>query len=655
MNLKTSSINISFIKICTVLIITIVSVCANAQQRELTTSNRRAINSFEEGIKNFNLMNYSLAEKHLKDAISRDNKFIEAYIVLGEMLYEQNKYTESIEYLNEAIMIDPDFYQYKHFLLASAYYKTGQYREAKEMIYHYLDYENYTQATYKRAMQYLDNCKFAIEAIKNPVPFEPVNLGESINSEFAEYSPVLTADGETLIFTRKKPRVSPQHSEFGEEYEDFYISFYENGKWTKAQNLGPPINTPRNEGAQSITADGRELFFTACSRPTNYGSCDIYYSNRVGDTWTAPQNLGPTVNSRYWDSQPSVSADGQTLYFTSGRSGNFGHMDIYVTHKDDNGRWTKPENLGEVINTTGTEMSAFIHSDNRTLYFASDGHIGMGGLDLFFSVLDDDGNWSEPVNLGYPINTHNDEMSIFVSALGNKAFFASDRLNGYGNLDIYYFGLYDEIKPNPLTYMKGTIFDSKTRQRLEANIELIDLKRNETIVRAKSDRRFGEFLVVIPLEKNLGLNISKEGYLFFSENFEYTKVREIADPHLQDIFLQPIEIGETVILRNIFFETAKYNLLPESIAELQRLIKLLNDNPGINIEIRGHTDNVGSHDYNLTLSKNRAKSVYNYLIDKGIDDSRLSYAGYSFDKPIDTNETAEGRANNRRTEFKITE
>ncbi len=637
------------------LIISAINISVYSQQSELSSSSRKARAAFERGFDYYSLLQFEQAEQEFKDAISRDSDFYEAYIIMGEMLHHQKKYSESTEYLEQAKALNPDFYPVIFYLLGESYMKIGKYKNAKENLQTFLDYELYTKNSYNQSMKYIENCDFALDAIKSPVPFDPINLGEAINSEDAEYSPVLTADGQTLIFTRKESRTDSDNQAYGKEHEDFYISYLENEEWTKATNIGPPINTKLNEGAQTITADGRHLYFTACGRPDGYGSCDIYYSGKSGDQWSLPQNLGSIVNSNKWDSQPSVSADGQTLYFTSGRDGNHGHMDIWVTHKDEEGNWQKPENMGLKINTKYREMSPFIHPDNKTLYFSSDGHPGMGELDFYLIRKDDNGEWGNPVNLGYPINTHAEEMSFFISATGMEAYFASDIVGGYGDLDIYFFELYEQARPDPVTYMKGNVYDSITKKPLEAEFELIDLKKSETILKSVSSKTSGEFLVAIPTGINIGLNVSKEGYLFFSENFQYDKAKEGIDPYVRDIALQPITEGSSVVLKNVFFETDKYELLPESITELKKLIDLLEKNPTLKIELSGHTDSIGSHEYNMELSKNRARSVYSYLIENGIDKSRLTYKGYAATKPIDTNETPEGRANNRRTEFKVIE
>jgi outer membrane protein OmpA-like peptidoglycan-associated protein len=621
--------------------------------RELTTTNSRARRAFETAIQKYNQQNFKGAEQDFREAVKLDGNFIEAYIIMGEMFQHLQQHEKAVDAFAQAIDINPDFFPNALYYKAISQLSLGKYSDARSTLNRYMKYGSISESMQKSALDALSRSEFAIQAIKKPVPFLPINLGPNINSEHEEYAPTLTADEQTLIFTRKKPRTDPQFMHFGREYEDFYISHRIDGEWSPAQNLGSPINTPRNEGAQSISADGMHLYFTGCNRPGGMGSCDIYYARRMGDTWSEPVNLGPPVNSSAWDSQPSISPDGRTLYFVSARGGNIGRMDIWVTTRGSDGKWTQPENLGQTINTSGREMSPFIHPDNQTLFFASDGHLGMGGMDLFYSVKLPDGQWDTPVNLGYPINTLADEISLVVGASGKEAYFASEQPGGQGGSDIYFFELYEEARPTMVTYMKGFVYDAVTNSRLRAEFELIDLTTNETIAQSFSNDKTGEFLVPIPVGRNLALNVSKEGYLFFSENFSFSDVRTGVDPHLYDIPLQPIREGETVILRNIFFKTASHDLLPESVNELKRLINLLEKNPRMNIEISGHTDNVGTFSYNKTLSENRALSVYNFLVEHGINKNRLSYTGYADTQPVTTNETEQGRAQNRRTEFKV--
>ncbi len=479
-------------------------------------------------------------------------------------------------------------------------------------------------------------------------------MGENINSAYSEYLPSLTLDELRIVFTVLRPRDKKTVCDNCIEEEDIYYSEYENGEWL----LRTPfdlINTHFNEGGQSISPDGKYLIFTACERDGGYGSCDLYWSKRIGDTWTKPKNFGPPVNTEYWESQPSFSADGKTIIFTSARPGGIGGYDLWYTTMLGEGIFTNPINMGRPINTEADEDYPFFHPNGITLYFSSTGHRGMGGRDIFYSNKNlADETWSEPVNIGYPINTIDDEISLFVNATGNKAFFASNRPGGYGGEDLYWFELPEKIRPRAVTYMKGRIFDVADKFPLEALFKVIDLKTGKMVVSSTSDPKTGEFLICIPTNSMYALHVERSNYLFYSETFELEGEHSDLDPFIKDIYLKRIELGENVVLNNIFFDTDKWELKPESEVELKKLVVLLKDNPNMKIEIAGHTDNIGSREHNLTLSENRAKAVCDYLVSKGISRGRLTYKGYGFDKPIGTNDTEEGRALNRRTEFTIT-
>lgn len=639
--------------ILAIALLLITSAQSWGQKQELSTRSGKAKKSFEEGLRYYNLMEYKEAEIHFRDAIKADPQFVEAYIILGEMFYGIESYKEAIPLFEQSIEINPKFYKPVYNNLGQAYLLVGRYQDAKEKLSYYLSLEGISDKSKKEAEKGLLTSDFGIKAMENPKPFVPINLGEAINSSFAEYSPSLTADELVMVYTRKIPK-APGQGGISREQEDFFVSSQiSEGTWTDAENLGGPINTLGNEGAQALSVDGKHLFFTACSRPDGFGSCDIYYSYRTGNTWSVPVNLGEKLNSRTWDSQPSISSDGKSLYFASAREGSLGQMDIWLSTKKEDGRWGIPENMGSIINTPGRDMSPFIHPDNQTLFFASDGHPGMGKLDIFYSRRQADGSWGQPENIGYPINTWGEEMSLVVTASGKGAFFASEQLEGFGDLDLYYFELYEAARPQSVTYMKGIVSDKENGKKLKANFQLIDVENSELIISSESDPVSGEFLVAIPLEKRLALNVSHTGYLFFSENFSYSASRDDLNPWLRDIKLAPIKAGEAVVLKNIFFQTNKYDLEPESIAELTKLKELLTSNPGMRIEISGHTDNTGNREINMSLSRNRAKAVVEYLIQNGIESSRITFEGYADTQPIDNNDTEEGRSRNRRTEFKV--
>lgn len=642
-------------------------------QYNYTTSNKKAIKSYEEALQSFNRMDYTTAIDLMQKAIKYDDKFVEANIVLAEIFIEKGERKKAIESYKNAIRIDPEFYRGIYFSLAQLQMLENEFDSAKLYLEKYLSYKNLKPVSISQAKRKLESCNFAIKAIKNPVPFNPINLGENINTEYDEYWPTLTADEQTLIITRLIPKdleeglvsinevitekeITPSNQkvppDFNKVQEDFYISVKENDFWTKAINVGKPLNTKGNEGAQTILVDGRVMYFTACNRKDGKGRCDIYQSLKVNGEWNTAVNLGVPVNSENWEAQPSISPDGKTLYFVSNRKGGYGQKDIWMSIILEDGRWSKPINLGENVNSVGQEQSPFIHPDNRTLYFATDGKIGIGGFDLYKVSKNDDGTWSKPINLGYPINTASDEIGLIVNAQGNKAFFSSDRLNNKGR-DIFEFELYKEARPTPVSYIKGKVFDSENKNKLKANFELINLETNEIIMQAESDPNTGEFLVCIPSDRDYALNVSKDKYLFYSDNFSLKGVYNILDPFLKDVPLNPIKTGQKIVLKNIFYEIDSYELLDKSIVELTKLLEFMNNNLGLKIEISGHTDNIGTSEYNLSLSNNRAKSVYDYLVEKGISAERLSFKGYGESQPLSTNETESGKSENRRTEIKI--
>jgi flagellar motor protein MotB len=642
-----------FITISGILLVS--SVSSIQAQTGLSTSSRKAAKAYESAEMAFRFEEYGKAERFLQDAVNADPLFFEAFVFMGELFEHTKNDLRAMEAYRKAIEIAPDRYPAAFFYLASLEFSNGLYEDALVHYEAYLSYGGGQEKNTRKAEKNVLNCRFAIEAVKNPVPFSPVNLGGNINTAANEYFPCLTADNQTLLFTRL---VKDQKSFTGRQ-EDFFTSTWTGDGWQPARNIGPPINTPYNEGAPTLSADGNILIFTACESVngygpgrTGYGRCDLFISERIGTNWSEPKNLGKPVNTRYWESQPSISSDGRSLYFVSNRDG---YYDIFVTVMNDEGNWTEPEKLGDNINTDGYEGSVFIHPDNQTLYFSSDGHVGMGGLDIFMSRRDSTGNWGPPVNLGYPINTHKDENSILVSADGTVALFASDREEGFGGLDLYSFDLYEEVRPQFVTYVKGIVFDEKTNEKLHARFELTDLKTGEVAVRSFSNIGSGEFLVCLPTDRDYALTVSREGYLFFSEHFNLSGVHLTTDPFLKDIPMKPIRAGEAVVLRNVFFETDKYNLKESSQVELRKLVEFMNRNPGVRVELGGHTDNVGTDEYNLRLSQNRAKAVYDYLISAGIADNRLVFKGYGSALPVDSNETEEGRAYNRRTEFKVIE
>jgi outer membrane protein OmpA-like peptidoglycan-associated protein len=619
-------------------IITFVSL-AQTQPVFTGTQSKKANKLFGEALQAYTRMDYKISFDILKRALEDDPNFIDAWMLVADIREQNELYLEAITVYRKVNGINPLF-QLPYYKVASLALAFGEYDTAYQYINKYIELKG-TQIDNKKAANIKLTAEFAIDALKHPVPFDPKNL-TNINTPENEYFPGTSADDQMLIYTRL----------LGNRQEDFFYSLKDkDGVWGKPQNMGSPINTEENEGTITLSPDGQYVFFTGCNRQDGLGSCDIYFSALDGNTWKTPKNLGPPINSRSWESQPTLSFDGKTIYFTSDRPGGFGGMDIWFSQYN-KGKWSVPQNMGPEINTVGNEQCPYICKDDQTLYFNSDGRVGMGGVDLFIVRKMPDGRWSKPENLGYPINTFADEICLVIGADGKNAYYVSKRPGGAGGLDLYQFELYEKARPIKTGYIKGIVYDANNKKKLQARLELIDLATGKTAVEAYSNKLTGAFLLCLQGNKNYALNVSKEGYLFHSENFEL-KDQSSTDPLILDVPLYPIEAGGKVVLRNIFFDVDKFALRDESKIELDKLVSFLKANPTLVIEIGGHTDNTGAKQKNIDLSKNRAKSVLDYLVTQGIPAAKLSSKGYADTQPVADNKTEAGRKQNRRTEFKI--
>jgi hypothetical protein len=613
------------------------------------TEDSKATKYFEKARTDFELGKWKDCENALLKAIKADSAFADSYILYGDLLLETGRPSEAAGQYTKALKFKPDQEYIVYNLLANTLFTLERYSEAAfnyEKLLGFPDLRPDLRSTIEKK---LTVSKFRENLIEHPVSFNPVNLGPGINTADDEYINALEADGSGLFFTRRVKNDSSILKEFD---EDFYSAKIYGDSSEQAVLLDYPPGRDGDAGALCISPDGRLLIFTSCFRRDSYGSCDLFYSEKIGDTWARAKNMGAHINSDLWDAQPSISPDGRTLYFASNRRGSIGSSDIWKTERTRDGGWSAPVNLGPSINTSDAEMAPFIHYDNMTLYYSSSGLPGMGGADLYKSV-NKGGNWSQPENLGYPINSSADELILVVNPEGNIGYISSNKLEGEGGYDIFEFDLYPAIRPVPVSYLKGKVYDKVSGKPLEARFELIDIVRDSTIIEASSDKLNGGFLVCLPGQRNYALNVSCEGYLFYSDHFPLTEIRSKMDPLLKDIPLEPIAVGNKMVLRNIFFQTGQYSLEPTSFAELDKLVEFMTDNPGIRIEIEGHTDDVGTDEYNNDLSMKRARSVFDYLSVHGISEQRLSYIGYGESRPVSSNESDEGRSLNRRTEIRI--
>ncbi len=579
------------------------------------------------------------SKKFLQKSIEENPSNNDAYTALGDLFFENNDFKSAIINYDSSYSIYPG--NYLKYKLGDSFFMLCDYVNAKKNFEIYLKKAPSHYKTTKIARKRIENCNFAFEAMKTPVEFNPTNIGGGINTSEYEYNPVVSADGFTLIYTG----VRMKH---GRKVEDFYISELKNGDWQTGVPLPGYVNTNDNEGAHCISANGKLLYFTSCGRQNGFGSCDIYVSIRVGNKWSDAINLGRGINTASWDAHPAISPDGSTLIFSSTRAGGKGKKDLWMV-KYANGKWSIPKNLSE-LNTKGDEVTPFLHVDGSTLYFSSDGLPGMGGTDFFVSRYDENINmWSEPVNLGYSINSSRDEYSLMVARDGKTAYFATDALEGYGKMDIYSFELSDKIRSKNTAYLKGKIIEmSNGKNILNSDLLMVDLKTSKPIntVYVKD----GKYVALLPVGKTYAIVAKSPKHLLYSATFEFM-TDSISNFVEKNIKLQRLRKGMKMNLNNVNYKSGKSELLNESFFELDLLVTYLKKYSKYRVKIIGHTDDVGTKEYNQKLSLDRAKSVKEYLIEKGINPSKLKSIGKGETQPISKNNTAQGRKINRRTEI----
>jgi len=493
--------------------------------------------------------------------------------------------------------------------------------------------------------------------IKNPVPFAP-KVVDGISTRENEYLPILSPDNQMALFTREIKLEPGRNSLFRETKlkEKFLYSLRDSlGAFAAGEEMPEPFNINDNEGGATLTADNNTLYYTVCKYDNvkKYLNCDIYYSEFAGYYWSEIKSVSSKINlPGSWESQPTISPDGRTLYFVSDRSGGFGGYDIYRSIKGETGDWGTPINLGPLINSTGNEKSPFLHPDEKTLYFSSDGWMGLGGYDVFFVRQDEHGMWTKPRNIGYPINSTEDEVGFFVSTDGTQGFFASNKFNGKGGWDLYSFDLYDAARPEKVLFIKGNVKSEFSAEPLKAHIELKNLETKK-ISNIPMDTITGNYVAVAPFNSDYIMTVKKAGHVYESKYI--AKVDSMFKlPAKVDIEMKPIELNKSYRINDIYFPFNSFDLTNESKVVLDQLIDFLHENQSISIEIQGHTDNIGTDASNLKLSESRAQSVYNYLVEKDVSATRLSYKGFGKSVPVAGNDTGEGRAKNRRTVFVIT-
>ena len=613
---------------------------ANGQQ----SVSKKAQSLFNEGLKFQSYGEYEQAINLFKQSIKKAPKFLNAYDALANTYQKNNQLINSKNTYLKLLSLKSDHF-FGLYELGNIYFDLENIDSSEFYYRRFLRMNSSNDKYAKNAQLNLRNINFSRDAFKNPVNVNPVNMGSSINSENQEYSPAFAIDEKTIYITKRMGNLSDNRPN-----EDLYFAELNDESWDKVKDIGPPINTIENEGAFSISSDGNYIFFTSCSRNGGKGQCDIWLTSKKNNRWDEPKNLQSPINTKYWESQPSISSDGRMLYFSSDRPGGYGGTDIWVSEFSNSG-WSAPKNLGPTVNTSKDEQFPFIHSDNRTLYFSSNGHPGLGKSDLYLTRKDVKLNWEIPINMGFPINSRGQDWNLVVARDGKTAYFSSDQLKGFGGLDIYTFQLPEKLQAEKVSYLRGYVRDAITKQPLSANVELSPINGEPTTL---TYAKPGTGMFLVPLKTNMkyALTIDKDGYLFYTEFYNMPAIQR-DQPIELFIDLEKIELGNSVVLKNIFFDTDKSDIKDESKQELEKLIDFLSENNSIRIEISGHTDNVGDSKHNMVLSENRAKSVCDFLTNNGIEKSRLTYKGFGDTQPIKQNNTDENRAKNRRTEFKI--
>ncbi len=610
---------------------------------------KKLLKTYENGVAQYKINNFEKAKSLFLRLLDEEPRCIDAQLQLASLCFETYDLPCAKYHFEKVLELDSNYQLKVYYTLALTEYRSDHFGLAKKNMELFLNKETENAELLKKAKSLYPKLVFADSSSKHMFDKAPKFL-TSLNSSYSEYLASVRADGNMVFFTRRSSRGD----------EDIYWSQHSDTGWTKALPL-EQINTPLNEGSPAISPDGKMLVFTSCDRPGSYGGCDLYYSIWSNEQWSQPINMGDHVNSAAYESQACFAENGKTLFFTSNRKGTFGGNDIWYTNRRMDNSWSTPRNLGQKINTSGEEVCPFVHPNSQYLFFSSDTHPGIGGKDLFYSRLDENEEWSEPVNLGFPINTRGDESSLIVFPDGKTAWMASDqrylhngKLDTDANLDLYEFELPDALVIPPSTFVQIKVLDYESHEPVSAEIKIFDLQKNENFYQGYTAKD-GSLLVSLPVGSDYALHVLHPKYIFEPEQFQCSQRHSAIHPMLLKKYLKrtaslsdhPIE------LKNLFFESGSAVLREESRFELNALAKMLKDNPEIELLIAGHTDNVGSEEDNQKLSENRAKSVVQYLINLNISSDRLEYKGFGEHAPLHSNETEEGRQSNRRIEFTI--
>jgi outer membrane protein OmpA-like peptidoglycan-associated protein/tetratricopeptide (TPR) repeat protein len=624
--------------------------------------NKKAKKLFDQGFEKFRDKKFNEATPLFREVLEIDSSCGKCFFFLGLMSFKKVDYNlkAAKKYFEQSVELCPDFDIYVYYYLGDIYYGAEDWAMAEKNLSKFLKDPTKidSDADQARAGDMLKYAKMYNKVFSNPVPFNPVCI-KGVSSPTDEYIPSMTPDGENMFYARVI-QMPPNKSDLIKKdvfIEKFYYSQKKNGAYDNGQEMPYPFNVYQNEGGATLTIDNKELYYTVCKDKGSYYNCDIYYTKKDADgMWEDVVALANVNNDDTWESMPCISSDGMTLYFISDRPVGYGGYDIWFSKKSDKGEWSFPENAGKNINTSGNEKTPFLHSDGQTLYYSSDSPnlTGLGSYDIYYSRLQPDGSWGKPVNLGYPINSDADDAGFFVSLDGKTGYFTSNKLKGAGGWDVYSFELYKEARPDEMKILKGSITEEKSEKPVNARIEIKNVETKK-VKQIPVDSITGKYALVINTKNDYIMTVKKTDYAYESKLIPAEDTTRSETVREVDFEVKPITVGQSYKLNDIYFGSNQYELNDDTKAILDGFIEFLNDNPRIKVAIHGHTDNIGNDQDNLLLSDNRSKTVYTYLIDHGIDAARLSYKGFGKTKPVATNDTEEGRAKNRRTEFVILE
>ena len=624
-------------------------------------TNKRANKVYEQAMKAYRVRDYSRSIELLNDVTAIEPEFTDAYFVLGLIYISDTKLNVKAARDNflRVIKICPKYDVYTYYYLARIAYGAKEYEKSLDYVTVFLEDVDKIKSDedYENAVSIQEYSTFYAEILNNPVPFNPKPV-PGISTTLDEYLPIISPDNEMALFTRRV-KIPPRRDDITPQVkykEEFMYSLKQGENFLEGERMPDPFNRNDNEGGATLTIDNKKLYYTLCkyTKGSYYYNCDICFSEFNNGSWSPIESISDNVNlPETWESQPSVTSDGSTIYFVSDREGGFGGYDIYKTSLNENGEWDFPENLGPVINTSGNEKSPFIHTDSQTLYFSSDGHMGLGGYDIFFTKLDTNGTWSSPQNIGYPINSYDDDVGFFVGTDGRYGYFASNKYDGLGGWDLYYFDLYEEARPEKVLFLKGIVQTEENESLANTRIELKNVA-SKKITSVPLDTITGEYAAAIVFRNDFIMTVKKKGHVQESKYISRIDQR-YSKPIDVLVDLKLIEVGMTYRLNDIYFNFNSFELPAESKIVIREFYEFLMDNPNLKVSIQGHTDDIGNERDNLLLSENRARAVYNELIHLGIPSSRIAYKGFGESKPIASNKTEDGRARNRRTEFVIVE